>query len=275
MEKENNNTLAFLDVFFNNRDSTNLITSVYRKKTFTGLLASFFSFTSSSCKFGLIRTLIDRAYKISSTLLGFNKEVKTLSYIFKKSQYPEGLINTVLNKYLDNISKSTALSVDSKPPDGLCTLYFKLPYLALSTFTKRKLHTLVKRYFENLEIKLVFSSFKTKSLMNVKDSIPRSLRSNVICKFICAGCNSVYVGETIRHFATRVHEHLHSDKNSHIYKHLKSSDKCRMSCGDIYFTVLDTASTYNHLKIKEALHIVCEKPLLNKQVNHYDISLSF
>ena len=88
--------------------------------------------------------------------------------------------------------------------------------------------------------------------MNVTDSIPRSLRSNEIYKFICAGCNSVYVGETSRHLSTRVHEHLHSDKNSHIYKHLKSSDKCRMSCGDNCFTVL----MYNHLKIKEALHIM-------------------
>ena len=111
--------------------------------------------------------------------------------------------------------------------------------------------------------------------MNVKDSIPRSLRSNVIYKFLCAGCNSVYVGETSRHLSTRVHEHLHSDKNSHIYKHLKSSDKRRMSCGDNCFTVLETASTYNHLKLKEALHIMWEKPLLNKQVKQFDISVSF
>ena len=50
MEKENNNSLAFLDVLINNKDPTNLITSVYRKKTFTGLLTNFFSFTSFSYK---------------------------------------------------------------------------------------------------------------------------------------------------------------------------------------------------------------------------------
>ena len=104
MEKETDNTLAFLDVFINNRDPTNPIISVYRKKTFAGLLTNCLSYTSLSYKLGLIRTLIDRAYKINGTLLGFNKEVKKLSYIFKKNQYPERLINTVLNKYLDNIS---------------------------------------------------------------------------------------------------------------------------------------------------------------------------
>ena len=55
-----------------------------------------------------------------------------------KNQFPEGLINTVLKKYPDKIRKFTPLSTDSKPPDCLCTLY-----LALFTFTKRKLHTLV------------------------------------------------------------------------------------------------------------------------------------
>ena len=31
------------------------------------------------------------------------------------------------------------------------------------------------------------------------------------CKFTCAGCNTCYVGETIRHFSRRVKEHLASD----------------------------------------------------------------
>ena len=128
MEKEANYTLAFLDVFINNKDPTNLITSVYRKKTFTGLFTNLFSFTSISYKHGLIRTLLDRAYKINNTLLGFNEGVEKLSYIFKKNQFPGGLVNKVLNRYLDKVNKSTALSVDSKPPDSLCTLYFKLPY---------------------------------------------------------------------------------------------------------------------------------------------------
>ena len=200
-------------------------------------------------KLGLVRTLIDRAFKINNTLLGFNEKVKKLSYILQKNQFPEGIINKVYNTYLDKVNKSTTLSVDSKPSDSNCILYFKLPYHTLSNFTKRKIHTLVKRYCKNLEINLVFSSFKIKNLMNVKDSVPKSLRSKVIYKFKCAECNFAYVGETSRHLSTRVREHLHSNKNSHIYKQLKGSEKCRKSCSDDCFKVLDVASGYNHLKI--------------------------
>ena len=79
-------------------------------------------------------------------------------------------------------------------------------------------------------MKLTFSSFKIKSLIKVKDSVARLLRSCVVYKFTCSDYTSVYVGETSRHISTRVHEHLPTEKNSHIFKHLKSSSACRMAC---------------------------------------------
>ena len=202
MEKESNNTLAFLDIFINNKDPSNLITSVYRKKTFTGLLTDLFSFTSFLYKLGLIQTLLNRAYKLNNTLQGFNEDVKKLSYTLRKNQFPDGLIQKVVKGYLDNINRSTALSAVSTSPIDLCTLYFKLPYLSWSNFTKRKLQTLVKRYCKDLKIKLVFSSFTIKNLIDVKDSVPKTLHSNVVYKFNCAECDSVYVGETSRHLST-------------------------------------------------------------------------
>ena len=100
--------------------------------------------------------------------------------------------------------------------------------------------------------------------MNVKDTVPRSLRSNVVYKFNCTECNSAYVGETSRHLSTRVREHLCTDKNSNIFKHLKSSNKYKKACNDSCFTILDSVSTYHQLKIMEALHILWERPVLNK-----------
>jgi len=111
--------------------------------------------------------------------------------------------------------------------------------------------------------------------MKVKDSVPRSLRSCVVYKFTCSGCNSVYVGETCRHISTRVREHLFNDKNSYVYKHLRSSKTCKDSCDESCFKVIDSAKTYNQRKVKEALHMLREGPNLNKQVQHYNFSLIF
>ena len=161
MEKEFNRTSAFLDVCINNEDPSCFITSVYHKKTFTGLLTIFFSFTSFCYKLGLIRTLLDRAYKINNTLLAFNEDVKKLSYILKRNQFPEHVINKVIKAYFDRVNDSTTPCKDSDTTShGICTLYFKLPYLVLSNFAQRKVRTLTKRYCGNLNIKLVFSPFK-------------------------------------------------------------------------------------------------------------------
>ena len=55
-EKEVDHKILFLDVLVKNSSSRSPVTSVYSKKTFTGLLTNYFSFMSYSCKLGIIRT---------------------------------------------------------------------------------------------------------------------------------------------------------------------------------------------------------------------------
>ena len=70
------------------------------RKRLEGLLANLFSFTSFSYKVGLIRTLVDRAYKINNSLLSFNNDAKKLTLIFKRNQSPEYVIKRVVKRIL-------------------------------------------------------------------------------------------------------------------------------------------------------------------------------
>ena len=108
-----------------------------------------------------------------------------------------------------------------------------------------------------------------------KDSVLQGLRSRVVYKFSCAGCNASCIGETTRHLCTRVREHLLSHKSSHVYRHLQSSRACHDSCDTECFAILDSAASKFQIKIKEALHIKWENPPLNQQLRHVDLSLSF
>ena len=47
------------------------------------------------------------------------RKLKDLPAYFKKNKFPEGLLNKVMNRYFEQVSKSTALSVDPKPLDGI------------------------------------------------------------------------------------------------------------------------------------------------------------
>ena len=100
MEKELNRKLPFLDVLIDNSDTNSLLTRVYGKKTFTGLLTNYFSFTSYSYKVGLIRTLVDRAYKINNTWLGLHEDITKLTEILKKKLFPAHVIEKVVNRYI-------------------------------------------------------------------------------------------------------------------------------------------------------------------------------
>ena len=250
MEKEAHHKLPFLDVLVDNNNPNSILTRVYRKKTFTDLLTNYFSFTSYSYKVGLIRTLVDRAYKINNTWLGLHEDITKLMEILKKNIFPAHLIERVVNRYITG-TLSNYCPRGSLPTSPI--FYFKLPYVGhFSVVTQKKIRHFIKRYCNDLDIKLVFSSFKI-----------GALRSRVVYKFACAGCNACYVGETARHFSTRVREHLLSDRASHVFKHPQNSEHCRASCSVDCFHILDHAPTSFQLKIKEAIHIQREQPSLN------------
>ena len=98
MEKETDHVLPFLDVLIDNTHRNSVVTSTFRKKTFTGLLINYFSFTPLSYKIGLIRTLIDRVFKINNTWLGFHKDITKLVFILRKNLFPVHLIDKCVHR---------------------------------------------------------------------------------------------------------------------------------------------------------------------------------
>ena len=66
---------------------------------------------------------------------------------------------------------------------------------------------------KNFEVKqTIFTTRKLKTcLPSLKTSFARELRSKVVYKLTCRGCNSTYVGQTVRNLATMVNEHSKGD----------------------------------------------------------------
>ena len=267
IEKEAYSSLPFLDVQVS-KDGDQLLTSVYRKRSYTGLLTNFYSFTSHSYKLGLIRCMIDRTYKLCSTWNQFHSKISELSHILQMNLFPCALIEKYVSRYLSKVMESNEIDNVKLPKK-----YFSIPYIGgFSGIAQKRLNKLVHRYCVDLNICLAFSSFKIGRLFSTKDILPKLSCSNVVYKFTCAGCGACYVGETRRHLNIRISEHFNS-KGSNIYKHLHDSPRCKevSSIGD--FRVIDTARTDNQLKLKESLHIFWSKPSLNVQVHHVDLTL--
>lgn len=244
MEKEENHKLPFLDVLLDNHSNQGIITSVFHKKTYTGLLTNYYSLVPFSYKVGLVRTLVDRVFKINNTWTGFHLDISNLTKTLRKNFFPSSFIKNVVWKFLNNYFNSG--SSQSVARKDNC-LYFKLPHICpFSIITQRRIKKLVNTFCSDLKIKLVFTTFKIMSWFWARGPISAGLRSQVICKFSCAGWNACYIGETDIHFATRICEHLASDKHSHIFKHLRGSENCRSF---VQKTVLKSTTLLPHVSI--------------------------
>ena len=105
--------------------------------------------------------------------------------------------------------------------------------------------------------------------------MPNDLKSFLVYKVTCASCSSSYIGETCRHFKTRIEGHIKKDNKSHIFKHLHSTVTCFDSYNSVCFKIIDKANSKFDVKITEALHINWSKSNLNAQKNHLALSFHY
>ena len=104
MEIEEENKLNFLDCTVKKNNIGNfmsLIFSVFRKPTFTSLGMNYHSNTFYNFKLNNIRTLLHRAYEISSNWRLFDNELKFLSEYFTLNGYPKNLWFKITKAFLN------------------------------------------------------------------------------------------------------------------------------------------------------------------------------
>ena len=108
----------------------------------------------------------------------------------------------------------------------------------------------------------IFTTRKLKTwLPSLKTSFARELRSKVVYKLLCSGCNTTYVGQTVRHLATRVDEHRKGD--STVEQHLLECNKEVVGTAELKSEIIvQTAKTHELLAL-EALRIWSERPRIN------------
>ena len=141
--------------------------------------------------------------------------MNNLTNMLRRNLFSSKVIENVVRKFLNN--NFTSNSPQSAAHKENC-LYFKLPHISpFSITTQYRIKKFADTFCSNLDIKLVFIPFEIEGWFGIKDHIPAGWRLQVTYTFSCAGCSACYAGETNRHIATRIHEHLSSDKHSQIF----------------------------------------------------------
>ncbi|CAF5187574.1 unnamed protein product, partial [Rotaria magnacalcarata] len=102
--KEEGEQLAFLDVLIK-RKAKPFVTTMYRKPTYTGLLAKWESFVPRQYKRSAISSMVYRGIRICSTFALMHEEFNFIRKVSKDNGYPsnfiEKQIRETLNRYME------------------------------------------------------------------------------------------------------------------------------------------------------------------------------
>ena len=151
-----------------------------------------------------------------------------------------------------------------------------LPFLGKQSFEiKGKLCKFIDKTFPQCKLQVIFTSnVRLRNFFNFKDKIPIRVRSHILYRYTCDGCNAIYIGKTRRHYGVRVFEHLgillttgnkftynpQNPNNSAILNHINCTSCTGKSEN---FKIIGSAKTDFLLSIKETLLIHKNKPKLN------------
>ena len=85
------------------------------------------------------------------------------------------------------------LQIPTVPKNELIVI---LPYLGeMSQIVKTRLTKNMNKHMIFCKLRVIFqTNNKLKNYFHFKDSVPETLRSNLICKFSCGSCTASYIG---------------------------------------------------------------------------------
>ena len=268
VEKENNNSLPFLDTLIKKHDNS-IKLSIYRKPTFTPLGINFFSYIPILFKINAVKTLLYRAFTVCNDYFTMHEEFNFIKRYFIDNGFPESLLDSIIKKFLNKVFNQEK----RKSTVEKLKVYISLPYFGhQSDKMKEEIYKKLTSIYNYAEFKIILTNEnKIGNFFNFKDKLPTRLRSSIIYSYKCASCKTAqYIGCTSRCFQIRIDEH--KGISSRTGNHLASpSFSAIREHADIHgklpsseeFEILNVAKTEFDLKILESLYIKKINPNLN------------
>ena len=199
------------------KNGSRLDTKVYRKPTDTGLLLHYHSHVDGRYKRSLLNTMLNRAFKLSSTWKLFHQECDRLKETFSRLRYPDKLVQSTIRQFIDS-----KVSEDSRTQPQVLEKQ-EAPIRIVLPFKDQKSANAVCRQLGdlsrkiNLNISPMYTSRKIKDEIRVREDKPPLVNQQcIVYHFQCDLCDAGYVGYTCRHLYQRIEEHKGSAIGNHL-----------------------------------------------------------
>ena len=272
-ERFKKHLLSLLDVN-KFREKGKFFTNVYRKKTFSGVCTNFDSSIPETYKTGLIKSLVFRCFNFRSDF----HEINILKSISYKNNYPRDFLDKCIKEFLDRVLTQKVV-VSTVPKKDLMIV---LPYLGkLSLQIRTRINRVMRNKLPHCNLRVVFQTkCKLINFFTFKDKTPVFLRSGIVYKFKCGGCNATYYSKTKRHFKVKMCEQLgvsaltgnrvKGDNDSAIKEH---NLFCNHSSGFGDFSIVVRNNNDFKVTLMKSLLINRDQPSLNKNRHSLPLEL--
>lgn len=260
IEVENNNRIAFLDIWLIRTENGTITTDWYHKETWSGRYLHFDSELPFNYKRNTIKILADKVLKLADTEF-HHKNFKLIEEVLLQNKYPKTLIwNTIRNVV------ETKNSNSEKGNPEATVKYVAIPYV-------KGLFEKIVPIFKDTTKKIVGkggNNLHRSIFTRVKDKVPTMEKSHVVYKIPC-NCEECYVGETRNRVRTREDGHKYNitaENKSHsaLCKHvLESRPKHEPQWNNV--EIMFQERNQKARQIKEMIAIKRTKNNMNKKTD--------
>ena len=244
------------------RNGPRLDTKVYVKPTDNGLLLHYQSHVDVRYKHSLLKTMLNRAFKLSSNWQFFHQECERLKMVFARLHYPKTLVENTIRHFIEiKVTENVCFKQQvSDEQDAPIRIVLPFKYQKSANAVRHQLGDLSRKI--DAVVQPVYTSQKIKRQFKPKDHKPPIVnQQNVVNYYKCGLCDADYVGFISRHLHQRVEEH----KRSTIGSHVKDEHGTDPETIGSNFEILKKRQSKLDCLIFEMLFIHKLQPKLNKQ----------
>ena len=270
-----NQKLPFLDVLVDASDNC-FKTTVYHKPTDLGLCLNGLSECTEKYKLSCINNYINRAYKISDNWEAFHEELKIIKQRLINNNYSNQMIDSQINKFLEKKQMGDSNKQNKTSVKIFYASQMHPNYKIEEKSIKSIIYNNVKCLNEEEKLDLVFyyKNIKTSSFVMKNNAAPplgQLEQTNVIYKFSCPMSHSQateYIGFCQTTLSQRLVSHR---QNGSIREHFEKCHNIKPTRDQLINNteIIARANDRQRLAIKEALLILKEKPIINKQFDNF------
>ena len=206
-EEEKDCKLPMLDMLLM-RNSCKISSTWYNKPTDTGLVMNYHAWAPRRYKRAVVAGFVHRIYRTCSSWELFHQSLKRAEKILEMNQYPPTFYHPIIEQTITKIQ--AAPSNPAQSANSSETVASELPArMVFIQYRGRETENYCRALKNSgAPVNPILTLRKLKTVLpSLKTSVDHHVRSGVVYRITCPGCNSCYVGWTVDHICSRFSHH--------------------------------------------------------------------